>query len=115
MKIDVYGIPTCGTCRKARKWLDEKGMEYRWIDLREKPPAKARVKRWLAKFGPKPMKNTCGGAYRALPPEKKEWEKKEWETAFNNDAMLLKRPVLEIDSKPERVGFKPDLWEETLG
>lgn len=110
MKRTVYGIPTCGTCRKARKWLDEKGVDYTWVDLREKAPSRARIRRWLAAFGPKPMRNTSGGAYRALGPEKQEWGAKEWEAAFAADAMLLKRPVLEIDGEPAAVGFRPDEW-----
>ena len=97
-KYTVYGIPTCGTVKKARKWLDGKGIEYVWVDLREKPPTKARLTRWMKAFGPNPMRNTSGGAYRALP-------------AFVADAMLLKRPVLEIDGKPAAVGFKQPDWE----
>jgi arsenate reductase len=112
MKNVIYGIPTCGTVRKARKWLDEKGIEYGWVDLREKPPSKARLGRWVKTFGFKPMRNTSGGAYRALPPAKKEWGEREWKTAFEEDAMLLKRPVLEQDGKPVAVGFKPDVWSE---
>ena len=110
-KNTIYGIPTCGTVMKARKWLDEKGVEYTWVDFREKPPSKARLGRWMKAFGFKPMRNTSGGAYRALPPEKKEWGDKEWKAAFEADEMLLKRPVLEIDGKPAAVGFKQPEWE----
>jgi arsenate reductase len=93
---------------------EEKGVDYAWVDLREKPPSRARIRRWLKAFGHGPMRNTSGGSYRALGPEKKDWGAKEWEAAFVEDAMLLKRPVLEIDGQPAAVGFRPDAWANLL-
>ena len=111
MQRTLYGIPTCGTVRKARKWLDEHGIDYDWVDLRENPPDREQLETWLARFGFKPMRNTSGGAYRALGDEKKTWGDDEWLAAFAADAMLLKRPVLEIDGRPAAVGFKQPEWE----
>lgn len=114
MKITVYGIPTCGTVKKARAWLDDKGIEYSWVDIREATPKKAQLNRWIKAFGYKPMRNTSGGAYRALGPEKKSWDDAQWLEAFAQDAMLLKRPVVEIDGKPVAVGFKADVYQDKL-
>ena len=109
MKVTVFGIPTCGTVKKARKWLDDKGVGYEWVDLRQAPPGRDRLARWVEAFGWKPMRNTSGGAYRALGDEKKAWEDAAWLDAFTADAMLLKRPVIEVDGAPALVGFKePD-------
>lgn len=112
MTIKVYGIPTCGTVKKARAWLDNKGIEYTWIDIREAPPKKTQLKLWIKAFGFKPMRNTSGGAYRNLGPEKKSWEDAQWLDAFTQDAMLLKRPVVEVDREPIAVGFKAETYEE---
>lgn len=111
MRITLFGIPTCGTVKKARQWLDEQGMEYAWIDLRETPPSRDRLERWIAQFGSKAMRNTSGGAYRALGPEKQEWDDAQWLAAFAQEPMLLKRPILERDGQPLRVGFKVADWE----
>lgn len=48
MSVTVYGIPTCGTVKKARKWLDDHGVAHAWVDLRATPPEAARVTRWVA-------------------------------------------------------------------
>ncbi len=106
MTVTIYGIPTCGTVKKARKWLDEKGVAYTWVDLRKTAPARDQLAGWVKTFGWKPMRNTSGGAYRALGDEKKTWEDAAWLDAFAADAMLLKRPVVEIDGAPALVGFK---------
>ena len=112
MAITLYGIPTCGTVKKARKWLDERGVDYAWIDLREAPPAREQLAHWVGAFTAKPMRNTSGGAYRALGPEKKTWTDDQWLEAFAADAMLLKRPVVEVDGEPVAVGFKEPVYVE---
>ena len=115
MKLTVYGIPSCGTCKKARAWLDEQGHAHDWVDLRDAPPSKARVGRWVKAFGTKPLRNTSGGSYRALGAKKDGFSDADWTAAFGDDPMLIKRPVLEIDGKPAAVGFKLDAWTEALG
>ncbi len=115
MKLTLYGIPTCGTVKKARKWLDQRGIAYEWVDFRATAPEPERVAGWMAKFGFKPMRNTSGGAYRALPAEKKQWGGAEWLPRFQADAMLLKRPVVEIDGEPATVGFEEPVYEELFG
>lgn len=115
MNITVYGIPTCDTCRKARKWLDERGQAHTWIDLREKPPSKSKLQRWVKALSAKALRNTSGGSYRALGPEKSEWTDAQWLAAFAADPMLIKRPVLEVDGEPAAVGFKADAWAARLG
>lgn len=112
MAIKLYGIPTCGTVKKARKWLDGEGVEYEWQDLRDKAPTKKQLKAWVKAFGSKPMRNTSGGAYRNLGPEKKEWSDAQWLDAFSKDSMLLKRPVVEEGGKPVTVGFKEPVYKE---
>lgn len=109
MAITLYGIPSCGTVKKARALLDARGVAYTWVDLRATPPEPERVARWVAAFGAPAMRNTSGGSYRALGAEKDGWSTAEWTAAFQRDAMLLKRPVIERDGAPYSVGFKEDL------
>jgi len=108
MALTVYGIPTCGTVKKARKWLDERGVSYAWVDFRSAPPTPAQVASWVDAFGAKAMRNTSGGAYRALPEEKKTWSDAEWAERFAGDPMLIKRPIVERDGTPVQVGFRGD-------
>ncbi|MGB7251448.1 MAG: Spx/MgsR family RNA polymerase-binding regulatory protein [Phormidesmis sp.] len=116
-ELKVYGIPNCGTCKKAIAWLQEKDIPYEFISTREHPPTKERIADWVSALTARPMRNTSGGSYRALPEEKKEWSDPQWIEAFAQDAMLLKRPLFEKDGKAVMVGFraKEDEKMETLG
>lgn len=101
----VYGIPSCGTVKKARAWLDAAKRPYRFVDLRETPPSRAQVEAWVAAFGTKALRNTSGGSYRALGAEKDGWSDKQWTDAFAADPMLIKRPVVERAGAPCVVGW----------
>ena len=108
MTIKVYGISTCGTVKKAKKWLEARGVAYEWCDFRKTPPAQSQVARWTGTFGAAKMRNTSGGAYRALGEEKKSWDDARWTREFQADAMLIKRPIIERDGTPVMVGFRGD-------
>ena len=106
MSLKVYGIPNCGTCKKAIAWLDEKNIDYEFINTKEHPPDKEMISAWVDELTAKPMRNTSGGSYRAMGEEKKEWSDQQWIDAFSKDAMLLRRPLFEKEGKAIMVGFR---------
>ncbi|WP_026730921.1 Spx/MgsR family RNA polymerase-binding regulatory protein [Fischerella sp. PCC 9605] len=106
MSIQVYGIPNCGTCKKALKWLEDNGINYEFINTKENPPTREMSQNWVKSLGQQPMRNTSGQSYRALGDEKKNWTDEQWIEAFAKDAMLLKRPLFVKDGTAVQVGFK---------
>jgi arsenate reductase len=108
MALTIYGIPSCGTVKKARAWLDKKGVAHAFVDFRATPPSPTQVRAWVTAFGAKAMRNTSGGSYRALPDEKSTWSDAEWTKQFIEDPMLIKRPIVEKDGTPVAVGFKDE-------
>lgn len=116
MTLQVYGIPNCGTCKKAFAWLNSNGVEYEFIDTKTTPPTREMIADWVSTLGSKPMRNTSGQAYRALGEEKKEWSDEQWVEAFSENAMLLKRPLFVKDGKAVLVGFRAneDVLQDTL-
>jgi arsenate reductase (glutaredoxin) len=104
--IQVYGIPTCGTCKKALQWLDAQEISYQFINTKEAPPSQEQIASWVAILGDKPMRNTSGQSYRALDEIKDTWNDSEWVSAFSHDVMLLKRPLFVKDGKAIAVGFR---------
>lgn len=117
MSIQVYGIPNCGTCKKAFQWLEDNGVEYEFINTKENPPTREMVQSWVESLGSKPMRNTSGQSYRALGEAKNSWTDEQWVEAFAKDAMLLKRPLFVKDGTAVLVGFreKEDGIREKLG
>jgi arsenate reductase len=116
MSLQVYGIPNCGTCKKAFTWLDNNGIDYEFINTKEHAPSKQLIQTWVEALGSKPMRNTSGQSYRALGTEKDNWTDDQWIDAFAADAMLLKRPLFVKDGKAVLVGFRPtdDVLRSTL-
>ena len=106
MTLLVYGIPKCGTCKKALKWLEENQVDYQFIDTKENPPDEKTIANWVKSLGIKSMRNTSGYSYRAIGEEKKTWTDEQWIEAFSNDAMLLKRPLFVKNGEAVLVGFR---------
>ena len=104
--LTLYGIPTCNSCKKAMKWLQEEKISFEWINTRQTPPSKKQIANWIASIGNKALRNTSGGSYRNLPDDKKDWNDVQWAEAFSKDAMLLKRPVFEKDGTALCTGFR---------
>jgi arsenate reductase len=108
MAIVLWGIPTCGTVKKARAALEAARVAFVDRDLRKDPPTAAEIDAAIAAFGAKALRNTSGASYRALPAEKESWSDARWRDAFVADPMLVKRPVFVRDGVVVGVGFKDD-------
>lgn len=109
--------PKCSTCRKAKKWLDENGVEYTDRHIVEQNPSVEELKMWHEKSG-LPLKkfvNTSGMRYRELNlkdrlPQMSEEEQYE---LLSSDGMLVKRPLV-VGEEFVLTGFKESEWEEKL-
>ena len=111
--------PKCSTCRKAQKWLDEHDVDYDIRDIKTENPDLAELELWHQASG-LPLKkffNTSGQLYRSLELSKKlpGMSDAEQYALLASDGMLVKRPILITDDNKVLVGFKEDLWAETLG
>ena len=107
----------CGTCRKALKWMDEKGYAYEKRSIKEENPSREELEGWWKKSG-LPLKrffNTSGTVYRemklkdALP----QMSEDEQLNLLASDGMLVKRPIL-ITDRGVCPGFKAEIWESLL-
>ncbi|WP_416722680.1 arsenate reductase family protein [Bacillus stercoris] len=115
MSLTFYWYPKCGTCRKAKKWLEEHGKEINEIHISEQPPSKEQLKALYEKSGLdlKKFFNTSGMKYRELNLKEKLYHMSEDEQLelLASDGMLIKRP-LTTDGEKVTVGFKEDQFEE---
>jgi arsenate reductase len=116
MTLTVYGIPTCGTCKKALQWLDSQAIAYEFVNTKDHPPSRDMIAAWVETLGNRPMRNTSGQSYRALGDAKQTWDDAAWIDAFSQDAMLLKRPLFVKDGRAVLVGFRASeaVLKETL-
>ena len=115
--IQIYTTPSCASCRKAKKWLDEHNIEYESRHIVEDNPTSEEIEMWYEKSG-LPLKrffNTSGMKYRELKLKDKlpDMSEDEQLDLLATDGMLVKRPVL-VSEDIVLVGFKVKEWEEKL-
>ncbi|MBM4760764.1 arsenate reductase family protein [Bacillus sp. B15-48] len=115
MAFTFYWYPKCGTCRKAKKWLDDKGIQYNEIHIVDNPPSKSELEQLYKNSGLELKKffNTSGQKYRELGLKDKVKTASEAELLelLASDGMLIKRPLL-TDGDKVTVGFKEEDFEK---
>lgn len=115
--VKVYCYARCTTCKKALKWLDDNGVEYTQIDIKDEHPDEKTLRELHEKSG-LPLKkffNTSGQLYREMGLSKKlpEMSEDEMFKLLASDGMLVKRPLL-ITGDRVLTGFKETDWKEAL-
>ena len=107
--------PKCSTCKKAKKFLDNKKLSYIDRDIKSQNPTKEELKNYINKSGKDINKffNTSGIKYREnnLKDKLKLMTDDEKIALLSTDGMLVKRPILVTDNKVY-VGFNENEWNE---
>src|SRR5438046_2644405 len=116
MAIKVFHYPNCSTCRKARKWLDARGVAYDAVDIVATPPKTAELQRALKSGVPlKKLFNTSGQSYREGGWGQKLGDVDEAKAlaALAADGKLIKRPFVLADDRV-LVGFDEATYAATF-
>jgi Spx/MgsR family transcriptional regulator len=111
--MTLYGIKHCDTVRKARRYLDTRGIDYTFVDFDESAPDKTLLLRWLAKVPLKTLFNTRSTAYRELDLKTRNPSDDEKVALMARYNRLIKRPVLETDGDV-LVGFDERRYGEFI-
>lgn len=114
--ITYYAYPKCTTCRKAKKWLENNGVDYNEIHIAEHPPTKEQLAKIHKASGLELKKffNTSGLVYRSLSLKEKlstMSEEQQLELLASN-GMLIKRP-LAWDGEKVVLGFKEEDYQNS--
>lgn len=112
--ITLYGIKACDTMKKARTWLDQKGVEYRFHDYKKDGVDANQLSAWCTEHGWETLLNRQGTTFRKLSEdEKRDIDTDKAIALMQANPSMIKRPVLDIGSR-RLVGFKPDLYATAL-
>lgn len=117
MNVLFVEYPACTTCKKAKKWLDERQVSYEDRHIKEQNPTLEELKQWHKTSG-LPLKkffNTSGQLYKSmnLKDTLPDMSEEEQYSLLASDGMLVKRPIL-VGTDFVLVGFKETEWEEKL-
>ena len=113
--VTIYGIKNCDTMKKARAWLDGRGIGYAFHDYKVLGVERAALERWAQVAGWEVLLNRAGTTFRALPQKDKDGlTSKKAVALMLAQPSMIKRPVLEFRGEL-LVGFKPELYEGAFG
>lgn len=108
----LYGIPNCGTVKKATEWLKANNIAFEWHDYKKNGISDQKVAHWLEQYPWERLINRAGTTWKKLSEQEK--------TAVTNNAAaallmtqqtsLIKRPILEINDQIVAVGFDADTY-----
>ncbi|MGE0082246.1 MAG: ArsC family reductase [Thiohalomonadaceae bacterium] len=108
--ITVYGIRNCDTVKKARRWLDEHGVAYRFHDFRADGLDEATLRAWCNSVVWETLLNRRGATWRALPEhDKAVADQAAAVVLMLAHPALIKRPVL-VKGNDLLVGFDENAY-----
>jgi arsenate reductase len=115
MTVTIYGIKACDTMKKARDWLEARGIDYGFHDYKVRGVDKSTLDGWARQVGWEALLNRAGTTFRKLPDADKAGLTGAKAIALMiAQPSMIKRPVLDKDGELI-VGFKPDLYAARLG
>ena len=107
----LYGIKNCDTMKKARTWLDAKGVVYRFHDYKLGGIDRGTLTGWVDRLGWEVLLNRAGTTFKKLPDAAKmDIDRDRAITLMLEQPSMIKRPVLDRAGHLT-VGFKPELYE----
>lgn len=113
--VTIHGIRNCDTMKKARAWLDARGIAYRFHDYRVDGLDPALLAGWVQALGWEALLNRSGTTFRKLPDADKADLSPEKAMALMLAApAMIRRPVLDVDGVLT-VGFKPEIYAAAVG
>lgn len=109
--ITLYGIKSCDSVRKARRWLDQHSIEYAYHDLREDGLSEATAAAWLDTLGQDGLINRRSASWRTLPADRRAgMDDRQALAAVLEHPTLIRRPVLDTGSELH-TGFDPERYQ----
>lgn len=115
MTITLYGIPNCDTVKKARAWLDARGIAYDFHDYKKLGANPQKLAGWVNQAGWEKLLNRAGTTFRKLPDaEKDELDAAKAVAIMAAHPSCIRRPVVE-HAGGLLIGFNQAEWEAALG
>jgi arsenate reductase len=114
--MNLYGIPSCTTVKKARAWLADHAHDVAFQDFKKEGVNTAWLQDVIKQTGWQALLNTRGTTWRKLSDAEKATASDEAGAIALMLAQpsVIKRPVLEHDGR-YHLGFAEDQYQVLLG
>lgn len=114
MSITLYGIPNCDTVKKARNWLDARGISFAFHDYKKAGADAGKLAAWCDGLRWETVLNRAGTTFRKLPDaDRAGLDRAKAIALMLAQPSMIKRPVVEHPGGL-LIGFKPDNWDATF-
>lgn len=96
----LYGIRNCDTVKKARAWLDARGIGYDFHDYKAAGIEEAKLRAWAAELGWETLLNRAGTTFRKLPEADKQGLDADKAIALMlGQPSMIRRPLLDLGDR----------------
>jgi len=108
----LYGIRNCDTVKRARSWLEERGIAYRFHDFKKEGVPEAQLDQWLRAPGWEALVNRRGTTWRQLDEATRAAvvDAASARAALLSNPSLIKRPVVDWGATVT-TGFDAATWK----
>ena len=115
MPLTMFGIRNCETVKKARAWLESKGVDYTFHDYKSAGADRKVLEAWAAEVGWEALLNKSGMTFRKLPAsETANLDAKKAISLMIAHPSSIRRPIV-TGRKNLLVGFKPEAYAREFG
>lgn len=107
--VNLYTSPSCTSCRKAKAWLEEHGIQYKERNIFSEPLSAAEIKQvlQLTENGTEEIVSRRSKVFQELDVDLDDLSLKQLIDLIEKNPGLLRRPIL-VDDKRLQVGYNED-------
>lgn len=107
--VNLYTSPSCTSCRKAKAWLEEHGIQYKERNIFSEPLSAAEIKQvlQLTENGTEEIVSRRLKVFQELDVDLDDLSLKQLIDLIEKNPGLLRRPIL-VDDKRLQVGYNED-------
>ena len=114
MPLTLYGIRNCDRVKKARAWLEARGIAYDFHDYKTAGIDAPRLRAWADELGWEKLLNRAGTTFRKLPDaDKADLDEDKAIALMLASPSMIRRPVLDLGER-RLLGFGEDAWAAAL-
>lgn len=116
MIIEMYGIPNCNSVKKAKDWLQNEQIEFRFHDYKKEGVTADQLKDWVQQLDLNKIVNKQGTTYKKLSDDVKS-KMEDVSFAINQliqQPSMIKRPLLLNEKRVLTIGFDAEVYTQLL-
>ena len=110
--MTIYGIKTCSTVGKARKFMKDHNIDFDFVDYKVESVDEKKIREWLKHLDINILFNNKGKKYRDLGLKELGLDDEGKIAWMAKENYLLKRPVIEYAEGKVHVAYDEEVYKK---